>query len=163
MKDLYGQKGYIDASVQFETSLKEDEPIFDVDYMIDEGQQYKIGLIHIFGNSSTENNVILRESLLVPGETFDSRKLKATQQRLESVGYFKTVNVYAVRTPDDAALGDNYRDVYIEVEETSTGNVSLFMGFSSMDDVFGGLDLTERNFHIANIGKALKAAGVGAP
>ncbi len=156
IKDVYGQKGYIDASVQFETALKENEPIFDVDFTIDEGQQYKIGLIHIFGNSSTESNVILRESLLVPGETFDSRKLKATQQRLEAIGYFKTVNVYAVRTPDDAALGDNYRDVYIEVEETTTGNISLFMGFSSMDDVFGGLDITERNFHIAHIGQAMR-------
>jgi outer membrane protein insertion porin family len=155
MKDLYGQKGYIDASVQFETSLQENEPMFNLSYTIDEGEQYKIGLIHIFGNTSTKSNVILRESLLVPGETFDSRKLKATQQRLEAIGYFKTVNVYAVRTPDDEALGDNYRDVYIEVEETTTGNISLFMGFSSMDDVYGGLDLTERNFHIANIGKAL--------
>ncbi|MDE3046553.1 MAG: outer membrane protein assembly factor BamA [Verrucomicrobiota bacterium] len=156
MKDLYGQKGYIDASVQFETCLQEEEPIFDVDFSIDEGQQYKIGLIHIFGNSSTENNVILRESLLVPGETFDSRKLKATQQRLEAVGYFKSVNVYAVRTTDDACLGENYRDVYIEVEETSTGNVSLFVGFSSVDDIFGGLDLTERNFNLAHIGRALR-------
>lgn len=156
MKDLYGQKGYIDASVQFETTLKEEEPIFDVNFTIEEGNQYKIGLVHIFGNSSTNSNVILRESLLVPGETFDSRKLKATQQRLEAVGYFKTVNVYAVRTVDDEDLGDNYRDVYIEVEETSTGNVSLFMGFSSVDDIFGGLDLTERNFNIANIGSAFK-------
>ena len=156
MKDLYGQKGYIDASVQYETNLKEDEPIFDLDLTVDEGQQYKIGLIHIFGNSSTKNNVILRESLLVPGETFDSRKLKATQQRLEGVGYFKSVNVYAVRTSDDSTLGENYRDVYIEVEETSTGNVSLFMGFSSVDDIFGGLDLTERNFNVANICKALR-------
>jgi outer membrane protein insertion porin family len=156
IKDLYGQKGYIDASVQYETNLKEDEPIFDIDFTIDEGQPYKIGLIHIFGNSSTKNNVILRESLLVPGETFDSRKLKATQQRLEAIGYFKSVNVYAVRTSDDTELGDTYRDVYIEVEETSTGNVSLFMGFSSVDDVFGGLDLTERNFDISNIWRALR-------
>jgi outer membrane protein insertion porin family len=155
IKDLYGQKGYIDASVQYEAELVENEPAFNVQYMIDEGQQYKIGLVHIFGNFSTQNNVILRESLLVPGETFDSRKLKATQQKLEAIGYFKSVNVYAVRTPDDAGLGDNYRDVYIEVEETTTGNVSLFMGFSSVDDVFGGLDLTERNFRIAGIGKAL--------
>lgn len=155
IKDFYGQKGYIDTSVQFEATLQENEPVFNVDYSIDEGQQYKIGLVHIFGNTSTKSNVILRESLLVPGETFDSRKLKATQQRLEAVGYFKSVNVYAVRNPDDAALGDNYRDVYIEVEETTTGNVSLFMGFSSVDDVFGGLDLTERNFRIGGFGKAL--------
>lgn len=155
MKDAYGQKGYIDASVNYETSLKEDEPVFDLNFSVDEGQKYQIGLIYIFGNTSTKNNVILRESLLVPGETFDSRKLKATQQRLEAVGYFKSVNVYAVRTEEDESKGENYRDVYIEVEEASTGNVSLFMGFSSSDSIFGGLDLTERNFHIANIGKAI--------
>jgi outer membrane protein insertion porin family len=152
---MYGQKGYIDASVQYETILKENEPVFDVHFSVEEGQQYKVGLIHIFGNVSTKCNVILRESLLVPGETFDSRKLKATQHRLEAIGYFKSVNVYAVRTSEDDHLGDTYRDVYIEVEETTTGNVSLFMGFSSMDDVFGGLDLTERNFNIRGIGKAL--------
>lgn len=154
IKELYGQKGYIDASVQFEANLREDEPIFDVHYTIEEGLQYKIGLIHIFGNSATNSNVILRESLLVPGETFDARKLKATQQRLEAVGYFKSVNVYAVRSPEDNDPNSNHRDVYIEVEETSTGNVSLFMGFSSTDDVFGGLDLTERNFNAAGILKA---------
>lgn len=156
IKDLYGQKGYIEASVQFESQLEEDEPIFNIDFSIDEGLPYKIGIIHIFGNSATQNHVILRESLLVPGETFDSRKLKATQQRLEAVGYFKSVNVYAVRTTDDLSLGDNYRDVYIEVEETPTGSVSLFAGFSSIDDVFGGLDLSERNFNIRGLAKFLK-------
>ena len=155
VKDFYGQKGYIDANVQFEAELKEDRPIFEIHFSIDEGEQYKVGLVHIFGNFSTKNNVILRESLLVPGETFDSRKLKATQDRLEAIGYFKSVNVYAVRTPDDVGLGENHRDVYIEVEETSTGNVSLFMGFSSADDVFGGLDLTERNFNIRGLPRAL--------
>jgi outer membrane protein insertion porin family len=151
IKDLYGQKGYIDASVQFETDLQEDQPVFDVRYSIEEGGQYNIGLIYIFGNHFTKNNVILRESLLVPGETFDSRKLKATQNRLEAMGYFKSVNVYAIRTSED--LGENYRDVYIEVEETTTGNVSLFMGFSTIDDIFGGLEITERNFNIAGLSK----------
>ena len=154
IKDLYGQKGYIDANVQYEMHLKEDAPVFDIAYSVEEGHQYKIGLIQIFGNHSTKNNVILRESLLVPGETFDSRKLKATQQRLEAIGYFKSVNVYAVRTQDDLCMGENYRDVYIEVEETSTGNVSLFLGFSTTDDIFGGLDLTERNFNLAGLPQA---------
>lgn len=156
IKDLYGQKGYIDASVQYETVLMEHEPLFDVHFNIEEGQQYKVGLVHIFGNVSTKSNVILRESLLVPGETFDSRKLKGTQQRLEAIGYFKSVNVYAVRTCDDDDLGDTYRDVYIEVEETTTGNVSLFAGFSSTDDLMGGIDLTERNFNIRGIVQACR-------
>ncbi len=153
IKDLYGRKGYIDCNVQYEVHLVEGEPLYNVVFSIEEGEQYKIGMIRIFGNVQTKNHVILRESLLIPGETFDSAKLKATQSRLENIGYFKSVNVYAVRTPDDQALGDNYRDVYIEVDETTTGNISLFFGFSTADSVFGGLDLSESNFNYKGFGK----------
>ena len=137
-------------------SFLADEPVYNVYFRIDEGQQYKIGLVRVFGNVQTETSVILRESLLVPGETFDSAKLKATQARLENIGYFKSVNVYAVRTQDDQDLGENYRDVYIEVEETTTGNISLFLGFSSADDVFGGLDLSESNFNYRGFKRLFK-------
>jgi outer membrane protein insertion porin family len=156
IKDLYGRKGHIDANVQYETHLVSDEPAYNVYYTIEEGEQYKIGMVRVFGNVQTQAHVILRESLLVPGETFDGAKLKATQQRLENMGYFKSVNVYAVRTQDDQALGANYRDVYIEVEETTTGNVSLFFGFSSADNVFGGLDLSESNFNYKGIPRVFK-------
>ena len=156
IKDMYGRKGYIDANVQYETQLVTNEPVYNVYFRIDEGEQYKIGMVRVFGNVQTQANVILRESLLVPGETFDSAKLKATQMRLENMGYFKSVNVYAVRTQDDQALGENYRDVYIEVEETTTGNISLFFGFSSADDIFGGLDLSESNFNYKGIPRIFK-------
>ncbi len=156
IKDLYGRKGHIDANVQYETQLVANKPVYNVYFQIEEGEQYKIGMVRVFGNSQTQANVILRESLLVPGETFDSAKLKATQARLENMGYFKSVNVYAVRTSDDQALGENYRDVYIEVEETTTGNISLFFGFSSADDVFRGLDLSESNFNYKGIPRVFK-------
>jgi outer membrane protein insertion porin family len=147
IKHLYGRKGYIDTNVQYETELVDDKPLYNVHFDIEEGTAYKIGLIRIFGNEQTKVHVILRESLLTPGETFDSVKLKATQQRLQNMGYFKNVNVYAVRTQDDQILGENYRDVYIEVEEAPTGHASLFFGLSSGDGVFGGLDITETNFN----------------
>ncbi|HSW86468.1 MAG TPA: outer membrane protein assembly factor BamA [Rhabdochlamydiaceae bacterium] len=156
IKDLYGRKGYIEANVQYETTLVENEPLYNAHFHIDEGEQYKIGLIRVFGNVQTQTRVILHESLLVPGETFDSAKLKATQERLENIGYFKSVNVYAVRTQDDQSLGENYRDVFIEIEETTTGNLSLFGGFSTADDVFGGLDLSESNFNYKGLGQIFK-------
>lgn len=156
IKDLCGRKGHIEANVQYEAKLVSNKPIYNIEFSISEGERYKIGLVHIIGNSTTQSPVILRESLLIPGETFDSAKLKATQRRLEGIGYFKSVNVYAVRTQDDLLLGENYRDVYIEVEETTTGNVSLFFGFSSADDLFGGLDLTETNFNYAGIPRIFK-------
>ena len=156
IKEAYGRKGFIDSSVHYDAKLVENEYLYDVDFHIEEGGEYKIGLIRVFGNKQTKTGVILHESLLVPGETFDSAKLKATQMRLENMGYFKNVNVYAVRVPEDRSLGDNYRDVYIEVEETTTGNLSLFFGFSSADSIFGGLDLTENNFNYKGLGRMFK-------
>ncbi|MEL7431059.1 MAG: outer membrane protein assembly factor BamA [Chlamydiota bacterium] len=150
IRDLYGEKGYIEARVDYEVLLQEKEPIFNVQYYIDEGEEYRIGLIRIIGNTRTQSNVLLRESLLVPGETFDARRLQLTQQKLQNIGYFKNVNVYAVASTDND-LGPYYRDVYIEVEEMPTGNMSVFSGFSTLDNVYGGLELTERNFNIAGI------------
>ena len=121
--------------------------MYDVALTIEEGKKFSVGLIRILGNTSTRKNVILRESLLVPGETFDLRKLRATQKRLEAIGYFKSVNVYPVKTPEDQTIGDDYRDVVIEVDETTTGSVNLFFGFSKIDDLFGGLEIAERNFN----------------
>ncbi|MEM8628515.1 MAG: outer membrane protein assembly factor BamA [Chlamydiota bacterium] len=149
VRNLYGQKGYIESQVEYEVALQEKDPIFQIHYYIDEGKEYRIGLIRIIGNTRTQSNVLLRESLLVPGETFDARRLQLTQEKLRNIGYFKNVNVYAVASDND--LGPQYRDVYIEVEEMPTGNMSVFSGFSTLDNVYGGLELTERNFHIGGL------------
>ncbi|MCB1081966.1 MAG: outer membrane protein assembly factor BamA, partial [Chlamydiia bacterium] len=146
IKDLYGKDGYIETDVNYSLHLSRTVPVYNVDLRINEGEQFKIGLIRVLGNVSTNKNVILRESLLVPGEIFDRRRLKITQMRLEAMGYFKSVNIYAVKTPEDQQLGENYRDVIIEVEETTTGSLSLFFGFSTLENLFGGLDLAENNF-----------------
>jgi outer membrane protein insertion porin family len=147
IRHIYGQKGYVEANVYFDTVLMENEPIYNVNLHIEEGEQFKIGLIKVYGNMVTKTNVILRESLLVPGEIFDSRRLRATQMRLENMGYFKNVNVYAVHASEDEQLGPNYRDIHVEVEETTTGSINLFVGMSSLNDVYGGLELTEKNFN----------------
>jgi len=153
IKDLYGRKGYIDTVVDYELQIVESAPLYNVNFTIEEGEPYKIGIIRVYGNTQTQTHVILRESLLVPGETFDSAKLKATQQKLENIGYFKSVNVYAVRTQDDDSQGQTYRDVFIEVEETTTGSISAFAGFSTADDVFGGIELSESNFNFRGLRK----------
>ncbi|MFA5250790.1 MAG: outer membrane protein assembly factor BamA, partial [Parachlamydiales bacterium] len=147
IKDFYGAKGYIESEAVSETSLKEKAPVYDVHFEIEENEQFKIGLIHIRGNTQTKTNVILREALLTPGNVFDSRRIEATQKRLENMGYFKNVNVYAVKSADPVLEAENFRDVFIEVEETQTGSVNFSVGFSALNDIFGSLELTERNFN----------------
>jgi outer membrane protein insertion porin family len=145
--DAYGRLGYVDAVVDFDPELVEGEYRYNVNFKIQEGEQFHVGLIRVFGNVSTKTSVILHETLLIPGEIFNTLKLKATERRLINIGYFKNVNVYIVKGTESSLLQGNYRDVYIEVEETNTGQFSAFLGYSSVEEIFGGINVTERNFN----------------
>lgn len=145
--DFYGCKGYIDAVIEFEPCLDCETRTFSVKFIIEEGEKYRVGLVKVFGNSSTQTKVILHETLLIPGEVFNTLKLQATENRLQNIGYFKHVNVYPVRSDGPGGLGGHYRDVHIEVEETVTGNFGAGFGFSSAESVFGEFRITERNFN----------------
>lgn len=145
--NFYGKRGYIDAIVDFEPTEDTDCLLYNVNFTVEEGDQYCVGLIKVFGNCSTQTRVILHETLLTPGEIFNSEKLQATEERLQNIGYFKNVNVYAVKSDGPCGLGGNYRDVHIEVEETNTGYFSASGGFSSTENVFFGLNVSEKNFN----------------
>ena len=154
--ELYGRFGYIDAVVDFEPTLDTECPKYSVHFTIEEGDQFRIGMIKVFGNCSTENSVILNECLLIPGEVFNTAKLKKTEERLHNVGFFASVNVYAVRSEEYSALGESYRDVHIEVEETNTGNFSAFGGFSNIESIFGGVTISEKNFNYKGLGNIFR-------
>ena len=145
--DYYGYRGYIDAVVDYEPSLDCENRTFSIKFHIEEGEKYRVGLVKVFGNCSTQTNVILHETLLIPGEIFNIVKLQLTEERLQNIGYFKNVNVYAVRSEGPGGLGGHYRDVHIEVEETITGNFGAGFGLSSVESVFGEFKITERNFN----------------
>lgn len=154
--DLYGKYGYIDAITDFEPILDPDCPVYSIRFTIDEGEQFRVGMIKIFGNCTTSNPVILHECLLIPGEVFNILKLKRTEERLQNIGYFKCVNVYAVRSEDSVLSESNYRDVHIELEETNTGHLSGFGGFSNLENIFGGISITEKNFNHNGLGLIFK-------
>lgn len=158
--DYYGKYGYIESVVTFEPQLVPGKYCFNVKILIDEGEKFCVGLIKVLGNCVTQTKVILHETLLVPGEVFNIEKLKRTEERLLNIGYFSNVNVYAVKTNEDGVLPGNYRDVHIEVEETNTGNLGAFFGFSTTDTMFGGINITERNFNIKGF-RTLLSEGFG--
>ncbi len=156
IQDAYGTHGYIDASVSYEPHLVKGESKYNINFKIHEGKQYRVGLIKVIGNVLTQSNVILHESLLVPGELLNSRKLEKTEERLRNIGYFQNVNVYAMTVNEDSSLGPDFRDVMIEVEEQSTGSLNFYFGFSTLSSIFGGVEVSERNFNYKGLGKIFK-------
>ena len=153
LMNLYGRSGYIEAYVNYIPRLDDATNTFSINFSIEEGDPYCVGLIKIYGNCTTQTKVILHETLLSPGDVFNSQKLQKTEARLKNIGYFKNVNVYPVKAGGASALPGNYRDVHIEVEETSTGHLGAFFGLSSIQDIFGGVNITERNFNICGMNR----------
>ncbi|MFZ4772940.1 MAG: BamA/OMP85 family outer membrane protein [Chlamydiia bacterium] len=146
LKEFYGEEGMIETSVQFVYEYNFETNRIDILFVINESKVFKVGRIIIRGNSSTETRIILSQCELIPGQVYRSSQLQYTQYRLQSLNYFKTVDVVAVKEPSKT-LGDEYRDVIIDVQEKGTGTARLFFGFNSTENVYGGLDISENNFN----------------
>ncbi|MDB6081568.1 MAG: putative outer membrane protein Omp85 [Chlamydiia bacterium] len=153
ISENYGRRGYVDVMVSPQASLVEGKRCYNGTFFIEEGERFRVGLIKVSGNTKTEASVILHESLLSPGEIFDATLLNKTEERLRNVGYFSSVNVYAVKAKEQAPGAANFRDVHIEVAENpTTANFRASIGYSTNpSQVTGTLGVSEYNFNSKGI------------
>jgi outer membrane protein insertion porin family len=148
LQDIYGSKGYIDAQISPEAALVDGKHEYNLNFDIVENARFRVGLIKVFGNQRTDTSVILHEIFLTPGEIFDSTMLSKSEERLRNIGYFKNVNIYAVKSNQRDNDTIHFRDVYVEVEENpKTANLQFFLAYSTAESVSGGVVATETNFN----------------
>ncbi|NJL30667.1 MAG: BamA/TamA family outer membrane protein [Phycisphaerales bacterium] len=169
--DLYGKLGFIETKIQrgpgadgFERVFHESESKVDLIVRIDEGRSYTVGKMTVSGNLSTKDKVVLRQVRgLEPGRRFDRQGITLTEQRLKETPLFSDASVTVL-----GETTDEVRDVLVEVKEKQTGNISLGAGISSDAGVAGAIELTQRNFDIADApeswgeffsGKSFRGAG----
>lgn len=144
IRSYYGSRGYADAAV--EPDIRDAGPgKVNVTYRVHEGRRYKVGRVTIEGNNKTQDKVIRREIPLKPNDNFNTVDLETTKKRLQNLNYFNTV--VAEGEPSAQA---GYRDINILVDEKNTGSISFGVGFSSIDNVVGYINLEETNFDITN-------------
>ena len=141
IRSYYGSRGYADAMVSPDISDAGPNRV-NIVYRITEGSRYRVGRVNISGNTKTKDKVIRREIPLKPGDWFNSVELDTTKARLTNLQYFSEVQ--ASGTPG----GAGYRDVDVLVEEKSTGQVGVGLGFSSIDSIVGFLTLEQSNFDL---------------
>lgn len=145
IRAYYGSKGYADADVLVQERNAGVNQV-NIVYQVSEGRAYKIGNVNITGNSKTKDKVIRQEGGSVqPGAPLNSVAVEAYRKRLQNLDYFGRV---IVDTTESSQAG--YRDVNVDVEEKKTGSVGFGLGFSSIDNVVGYVNLEQRNFDITN-------------
>ena len=105
------------------------------------GPQLFVEKINIRGNDQTLDKVIRREFSLVEGDLFDAEKLKKTEEKIKSLGYFEIVNI-------SLSEGSNKQNIIVnvDVKETSTGSLSFGAGYSTDTSLTGSLSISENNF-----------------
>ncbi|MBX4336262.1 outer membrane protein assembly factor BamA [Bartonella raoultii] len=112
-------------------------------YNIEQGPRAYVQRIEIRGNEKTRDYVIRREIDLNEGDAYNQTLVQRAKRRLESLGFFKAVNISMVPTdqPDQVTL-------IIDVVEAPTGDLSLSGGYTTGGTSPGmslEMSVTERN------------------
>jgi outer membrane protein insertion porin family len=139
--DALGNRGYAFVEVKPEIVRDGKTHTLDVTYHVQQGPQVYVERIDITGNVRTLDKVIRREFRLVEGDAFNTNKMNRSKDRIKSLGFFKKVEV----TNGPGSAPDR-TVITAEVEEQSTGELSIGIGFSTTDGPLLDLGIRERNF-----------------
>lgn len=136
-----GTLGYAFVEVRPLIARRDGKRVIDVTFEIREGPRVFVERIEIKGNDRTRDEVVRREMRLAEGDAFNTSKVRLSRRRIRNLGFFEKVEINNVpgSTPDRTV-------VQVEVEERSTGQLSLGAGFSSDEGVLGNFSIRETNF-----------------
>ncbi|MGE5723492.1 MAG: outer membrane protein assembly factor BamA, partial [Sphingomonadales bacterium] len=142
ISEAAGLYGYAFADVRPEFDRDKDARTMSVTFKLANAPRVYVERIDINGNTHTQDKVIRREFRLAEGDAFNSVRVKRSRDRIQSLGFFQDnleIEQTPGSTPDRVILGVN-------VEEKSTGDLTVSAGYSSLERFLVNLSITERNF-----------------
>ena len=138
--DILGDRGYAFVQVTPNVRRNVESRTIDVSFDVKEGPEVYVERIDVTGNVRTQDKVIRREFRLVEGDAFNSTKLHRSEQRINNLGFFKKVDV--TNTRGSAA---DKTVIRVDVQEQSTGEFQIGIGFSTTDGPLANIGIHERN------------------
>jgi outer membrane protein assembly complex protein YaeT len=120
-------------------------------YEVQERPPARVGNIIVVGNEVTKDNVIRRQIPLYPGQILTYPDLRLAEKKLAQLNIFETNPATGVRptvTVIDPDSDTPFKDVLVNVHETTTGSLLFGVGVNSDAGLTGSIALNERNFDI---------------
>ena len=140
LTEAVGDLGYAFVDIRPRVDKDTQDRIINLTYDIQEGPKVFVERIEIDGNERTLDEVIRREFKLVEGDAFNATKLRRSRQRIQNLGFFRTVNV-----DTEEGSEEDRSVVRVSVEEQPTGDLTFGAGFSTTVGPVGNIALRERN------------------
>ncbi|QNN68588.1 outer membrane protein assembly factor BamA [Sphingomonas lutea] len=142
LNEAAGNRGYAFADINPAYERDAEKRLMNVTFKIGQTPRVYVERIDITGNTITRDKVIRREFRLNEGDAFNAIRLKRSQDRIQSLGFFQE-NLEIKQTegsgPDRVVLGVN-------VEEKPTGQLSVSGGYSSLERFVLQLAVAQNNF-----------------
>ncbi|MCG8492302.1 MAG: outer membrane protein assembly factor BamA [Sneathiellales bacterium] len=135
-----GKLGYAFVNVRPKIDRDPENLTIAVTYRIQKSPRVYVERINITGNVRTLDHVIRREFKLAEGDAFNTALLRRSRSRIRSLNFFEKVEV----TQEEGSSADK-TVINVDVQEKSTGELSIGAGFSTTDSVSGDLTIRERN------------------
>ena len=142
LNEKAGNLGYAFADINPAYNRDAEHRLMNVTIKVGDSPRVYVERIDITGNTTTRDKVIRREFRLNEGDAFNALKVKRSQDRLQSLGYFGDkfeIKQSEGSAPDRIVLGAN-------VEEKPTGQLSISGGYSSLEKFVVQLAVSQNNF-----------------
>jgi outer membrane protein insertion porin family len=142
LNEAAGNLGYAFADINPAYNRDAEKKVMNITIKVGATPRVYVERIDITGNTSTRDKVIRREFRLNEGDAFNALKVKRSQDRIQSLGFFQDkleIKQTEGSAPDRVVLGLN-------VEEKPAGQLSLSGGYSSLEKFVIQVAVSESNF-----------------
>lgn len=141
ISDIYADAGYANADVIPDLGKDRENKILNISFNIKKNNKVYIDKIIIHGNSKTRDKVIRREFPITEQMLYSKSRLQRGVRNLYRMDYFQNVNLETIPSGEKDKV-----DVHVNLEEKTTGMFTFGAGYSSVDNLFATVSITQRNF-----------------
>ena len=142
LSEIAGSQGYAFADINPAYDRDAEKKLMNIQFRVNESPRVYVERIDIAGNTITRDKVIRREFRVNEGDAFNAVKIKRSQDRIQSLGFFQEkmeIKQTQGSSPDRVILA-------LDVEEKSTGELQLSAGYSSLEKFIVSANVAQRNF-----------------
>ena len=139
--DALAEAGFSQSNVEFEPEIDEQGKSVHIRFFVDVGKRTYVRRVNIFGNTTTQDEVIRREVRQLEGGWISSSQMELSKLRLERLGLFKSVAMETIPVP---GLDDQV-DLNFTVEEQPSGSLSASIGYARGSGIILSGSIQENN------------------
>jgi outer membrane protein insertion porin family len=140
-QDLFGLYGYAFARIEPRPEIDRATGQVAVVFTAQPERRVYVRRVELAGNTRTRDEVIRREFRQLEAAWYDGGLIKLSKERVDRLGYFKTVEVET----NEVTGSPDQVDLVVTVEEKPTGNLAIGAGYSNAEKLTFNASIKQDN------------------